>query len=216
MNRLLSLVVCFLGLLPASALAATTAAASAAAGQALAQRLESYRTFAADFTQVVVSKSGGQVQKTTGNLKAKRPGLFYWHAKPPLEQYIVADGKQVKVYDPDLMQVTIQKMDQRLSSTPALLLSGNVKGLDDAYRISEQKQAAGSVRFTLVPRNPDSLFESLELDFRGGRLQAMRLKDSLDQRSTLSFTHVRINQSIPDSAFELDLPKGVDVIRGQQ
>jgi len=216
MIRFQSLAICLLGLFPASALAATPTAASAAAGQALAQKLESYRTFAADFSQVVASRSGGQVQKTSGNLKAKRPGLFYWHAKPPLEQYIVADGKQVKVYDPDLMQVTIQKMDQRLSSTPALLLSGNVKGLDNAYRISEQKQSAGNLRFTLVPRNPDSLFESLELDFQGGRLQAMRLKDSLDQRSTLRFTHIRINQPIPDSAFELDLPKGVDVIRGQQ
>ncbi len=31
-------------------------------------------------------------------------------------------------YDPDLEQVTVQAVDQRLSQTPALLLSGEVEG----------------------------------------------------------------------------------------
>ena len=190
------------------------AADSASPGQALAQRLESYHTYMADFHQVVVSQNGSQVQQVSGILKAKRPGLFYWHAKPPLEQYIVANGKQVKVYDPDLMQVTIQKMDQRLSSTPALLLSGNVKGLDKAYAITQNRSPGDQVTFTLKPQNPDALFESLSLKFQGKVLQEMDLKDSLGQNSTLTFSHIKINQPIPPSAFKLKLPKGVDVIGG--
>lgn len=206
--------VVLLALVPLLGWAQSRSGTGDAASRALAQRLESYHTFTADFTQVVVSQNGKEVQKTTGKLKAKRPGLFFWHADPPLEQYIVADGKIVKVYDPDLEQVTIQKMDQRLSSTPALLLSGNVKGLDQAYRITAQGQAGKAARFKLVPRNPDSLFEWLELRFRDGTLEEMRLKDSLGQRSRLRFSHIRINQPVAGSAFKLNLPKGVDVIGG--
>ena len=214
MRAIVNIGVFLLALVPVLGWAQTQPDSRNAASQALARRLESYRTFTADFSQVVVSQNGKEVQKTTGKLKAKRPGLFFWHADPPLEQYIVADGKVVKVYDPDLEQVTIQKMDQRLSSTPALLLSGNVKGLDKAYRITEQGQAGKSARFKLVPRNPDSLFEWLELRFQDGTLQEMRLKDSLGQRSRLRFSHIRINKPVSEQAFKLNLPKGVDVIRG--
>lgn len=182
------------------------------ASEQLAARLEGYRTFSADFQQQVIDKSGAVVQHSDGSMLAKRPGYFYWHTDPPMEQFIVADGHKVKVYDPDLMQVTIQDMDQRLSSTPALLLSGNVKNLDQAYHVTRQTSSDGVV-FTLRPKNPDSLFESLALRFDSHQLVEMQLHDSLDQQSTLHFSHVITNQPIADSKFQLHVPPGTDVIQ---
>lgn len=197
--------------LPGISLASSDDAATGASAQ-LAARLEGYRTFSADFQQQVIDKSGDVVQHSDGSMLAKRPGYFYWHTDPPMEQFIVADGQQVKVYDPDLMQVTIQTMDQRLSSTPALLLSGNVKNLDQAYHVTRQTLADGVV-FTLTPKNPDSLFESLALRFDNHQLVEMKLHDSLDQQSTLHFSHVVTNQPIADSKFQLQVPPGTDVIQ---
>ena len=48
------------------------------AAEQLADTLKSYRTYQASFIQILVNESGGQVQETRGELKAKRPGLFYW------------------------------------------------------------------------------------------------------------------------------------------
>lgn len=186
------------------------------ASDRLTKRLQDYRTYEASFIQYVVDKTGQRIQEMRGELRAKRPGLFYWHTQPPLEQMIVADGREVKVYDPDLEQVTIQPMDNRISATPALLLSGNVSGLDEAYDVTLRTMDKRVEEYVLRPRNPDSLFVSLSLWFENGVLKEMRLQDSLEQRSTLGFHDVSINKAVSDDAFTLNVPEGVDVIRSDQ
>lgn len=198
-------------------LSVTATAASKAAdtpAASLAAILKDYRTYQAEFIQIVVDAKGSKVQESRGHLKAKRPGLFYWESAKPMSQFIAADGKMVKVYDPDLEQVTIQPMDKQLASTPALLLSGQVDNLAQTYDVSVEKQGTHTTEFTLVPKNPDSLFVSLRLTFYKGELQEMRLHDSLDQRSILSFDHIVVNEPIDNAAFELQYPDDVDVIQG--
>lgn len=102
----------------------------------LASLLKSYESYQADFIQIVVNENGNKVQETRRSLKAKRPGLFYWETSAPLSQFIVSDGETVEVYDPDLEQVTIHKLDDRVQSTPALLLSGEVDNLEETYKVS--------------------------------------------------------------------------------
>ena len=156
------------------------------------------------------------MQQTTGNLKAKRPGLFYWETDPPANQFIVSDGETVELYDPDLEQVTVQELDEQVSTTPALLLSGETDGLAETYEITEERYGDSTREYTLLPRSEDSLFVSLTLTFYNGELQAMSLDDSLAQRTELEFGNIRINEPVPDGAFELDYPDSVDVIQGIQ
>lgn len=201
-----------------AALLITTSAASATEAPAdrLAQTLSSYSTFQAAFTQVVADEQGRVMQETTGNLKAKRPGLFYWETDPPANQFLVSDGETVELYDPDLEQVTVQNLDEQVSTTPALLLSGETDGLAETYEITEARYGDNTREYTLLPRSEDSLFISLTLTFYDGELQAMRLEDSLAQRTELEFGNVRINETVADDAFELDYPDTVDVIQGAQ
>ncbi|WP_298447256.1 outer membrane lipoprotein chaperone LolA [uncultured Marinobacter sp.] len=181
----------------------------------LASLLKSYETYQADFIQIVVSENGDNVQETRGSLKAKRPGLFYWETRAPLSQFIVSDGSSVEVYDPDLEQVTVHNLDDRVQSTPALLLSGEVDNLEETYRVSGRQVSEDTREFTLEPKNEDSLFVSLRLTFFKNELQEMRMQDSLAQLSVLSFDHIRLNESVEKSVFKLEYPEGVDVIRDE-
>jgi outer membrane lipoprotein carrier protein len=183
------------------------------AAEQLAEMLRSYETYQARFIQIVVDENGGEVQETRGHLKAKRPGLFYWETGAPLSQFIVSDGKTVEVYDPDLEQVTIHTLDDQIQTTPALLLSGEVGNLNDSYEVSGRELGEGTREFTLIPRSADSLFTSLRLSFYKGELQEMRMEDSLSQMSILSFDEIRLNENIERSAFRLEYPEEVDVIR---
>lgn len=183
------------------------------AASELATILKSYESYQADFIQIVVSENGHHVQETRGTLKAKRPGLFYWETRAPLSQFVVSDGRTVEVYDPDLEQVTIHKLDEQVQTTPALLLSGKVGNLDETYEVSQRNRGDNTREFTLRPRSPDSLFVSLRLTFFKGELQEMRMQDSLAQLSVLSFEHIQVNAPVDSSAFTLDYPKGVDIIR---
>ena len=179
----------------------------------LASLLKSYESYQADFIQIVVNENGNKVQETRGSLKAKRPGLFYWETNAPLSQFIVSDGETVEVYDPDLEQVTIHKLDDRVQSTPALLLSGEVDNLEETYKVSGRQIGDNTREFTLEPRSPDSLFTSLRLTFFKGELQEMRMQDSLAQLSVLSFDRIRLNEPVEAGAFTLDYPESVDIIR---
>lgn len=188
-------------------------AESRQAAQQLAAILQGYESFQANFVQIVVGGNGTQVQELRGLLRARRPGLFYWETQAPMAQYIVSDGRQVEVYDPDLEQVTIHRLDSRIQSTPALLLSGEVENLDEIYRITEHQPAENIREFTLEPRSPDALFVSLRLTFDQGELQEMRMTDSLSQLSILSFDHIRLNAPLNQDQFVLDYPEGVDIVR---
>ena len=196
-----------------SANAADDSANSRDAAEKLASALKSYESYQASFIQIVVNENGNRVQETRGALKAKRPGLFYWETSAPMSQFIVSNGETVEVYDPDLEQVTVHKLDERVQTTPALLLSGEVGNLDETYKVSLKAIGDNTREYTLEPRNPDSLFVSLRLTFFKGELQEMRMQDSLSQLSILSFDDIRLNQSVDDSAFSLDYPEGVDIIR---
>ncbi|MEH6561717.1 MAG: outer membrane lipoprotein chaperone LolA [Marinobacter sp.] len=181
----------------------------------LASVLTSYETYQADFIQIVVNENGGKVQETRGSLKAKRPGLFYWETHAPMSQFIVSDGDKVEVYDPDLEQVTVHKLDDRVQSTPALLLSGEVENLEETYRVSSRQISDDVREFTLEPKSEDSLFVSLRLKFFKNELQEMRMQDSLAQLSVLSFDHIQLNETVDKSAFTLEYPEDVDIIRDE-
>lgn len=192
--------------------AAETESGPAAAAE-LASALESYQSFQSSFIQIVVNENGNRVQESRGSLKAKRPGLFYWETSEPHSQFVVSNARTVEVYDPDLEQVTVHSLDKRVSTTPALLLSGEVDNLDETYRVSMRRLGDDTREFTLEPKSEDSLFVSLRLTFFKGELQEMRMRDSLSQLSVLSFNDIRINEEIKDRAFVLEYPEGVDVIR---
>lgn len=179
----------------------------------LIQQLEKLQSIEANFVQYVVDKAGTSVQESRGVLKAKRPGLFYWHTEPPLEQVIVSDGHNVIVYDPDLEQATVQRVTEQLSNTPALLFSGDVKKLGESFLVHHKQWDNTVNQYVLMPRGADSLFESLRLRFDKGILVEMRLTDSLGQKSTIGFNDAKVNSGLTDKAFEFVIPEGTDVIR---
>ncbi|WP_458129760.1 outer membrane lipoprotein chaperone LolA [Pseudomonas sp. Z2-11] len=178
----------------------------------LTQLLEKSQTLTARFSQLTLDGSGTQLQETAGDMALQRPGLFYWHTDAPAEQLMVSDGKKVSLWDPDLEQVTIKTLDQRLTQTPALLLSGDISKISQSFDISS-KEAGGVIDFTLKPKTKDSLFDSLRLSFRNGLVNDMQLIDSVGQRTNILFTGVKANEPIAASKFKFDIPKGADVIQ---
>ncbi|TBU77851.1 outer membrane lipoprotein carrier protein LolA [Pseudomonas daroniae] len=183
-----------------------------AAVQRLTQLLNQAQTITARFSQLSLDGSGTQLQETSGELALKRPGLFRWHTDAPMEQLLVSDGKQVWLYDPDLEQVTIQALDQRLTHTPALLLSGDVSQIRENFEITF-KEGGSVVDFILKPKSKDTLFDSLRLSFRNGVLNDMQLIDSIGQRTNILFMNVKMNDPLDDKQFSFEIPEGADVIQ---
>lgn len=181
------------------------------AAERLNQLLSRAHTLTGGFSQMTLSANGANLQETTGTLALKRPGKFRWHTDPPLEQLLISDGEKIWLYDPDLEQVTIQQMDQRLSHTPALLLSGDVSKLQESFDI-ELTDGGSVVDFTLTPREADSMFDSLRVSFNDGLINDMQMSDPVGQRTNILFHNVQLNAPLDDAQFSFAVPDGVDVI----
>ena len=199
-------------LLPVLALSSLSAHADEGSVKRLGQLLGASNTITARFSQLTLDGSGTQLQETAGEMSVKRPGLFYWHTDAPNEQTMISDGQKVTLWDPDLEQATIKKLDQRLTQTPALLLSGDVSKISESFDITSD-QAGDVMNFTLKPKTKDTLFDSLRLSFRSGKINDMQLIDSVGQRTNILFNGVKVNEDIPASKFKFDIPKGADVIQ---
>lgn len=183
----------------------------AVAAERLNELLSTASTITGGFSQMTLSSNGASLQETTGTMELKRPGMFRWHTDPPLEQLLVSDGEKIWLYDPDLEQVTIQQLDQRLAHTPALLLSGDVSQLEENFNISWSE--GGSVEdFTLTPKDEDSMFDSLRVSFSNGVINDMQLSDPVGQRTNILFRNVELNQPLQDNHFTFEVPDGIDVI----
>jgi outer membrane lipoprotein carrier protein len=196
-------------------LSVTSAAAMAddeVAVQRLTELLNQAQTITARFSQLTLDGSGTQLQETAGQLALKRPGLFRWHTDAPMEQLLVSNGEKVWLYDPDLQQVTIQTLDQRLTHTPALLLSGDVSKIREHFEISHN-EGGNVVDFILKPKSKDTLFDSLRLSFRNKVLNDMQLIDSIGQRTNILFLSVKMNEPQDDAQFTFEIPAGADVIQ---
>lgn len=183
----------------------------AASTQRLTGLLQKAETLTGRFSQLSLDGTGTQLQETSGEMTLKRPGQFRWHTDEPMEQLLVSDGKKVWLYDPDLEQVTIQTLDQRLTHTPALLLSGDVSTISENFEVSH-KEAGEVVDFTLKPKAKDTLFDNLRLSFRSGVINDMQLIDSVGQRTNILFHGVKMNQPLKPGLFTFEIPEGTDVI----
>lgn len=186
--------------------------AQAGAVDSLKQFLDNTRSFRAEFSQSVLSKSGRKPQNSAGKLAFQKPGKFRWDVERPYPQLMVGDGKKVWIHDPELEQVTVKKMDQALGATPAALLSGSSDILKN-FNLSEGGSSEGLEWAEARPKSQEASFDRVRLGFApDGQLKAMEMFDNFGQSTTLRFHQPERNPALPASLFQFTPPKGADVI----
>ena len=187
------------------------AAANAGAIDKLHAFLDTTKTMRAEFSQRVVAKNGKQPQQSSGVMLFSRPGKFRWQVDKPYAQLLVGDGEKVWIYDADLKQVTVKKVGNAISGTPAAILFGD-NTIDKNFTLREGGEADGLEWLEATPKAGDSGFEKLRIGFAGSELRAMELFDNFGQTTTLSFSKVERNPQIAPAQLRFTPPPGVDVL----
>jgi chaperone LolA len=169
------------------------------------------QTLEADFDQQVIDGNRQLLQSSQGHMWIQRPGRFRWDYETPYRQQLVADGEHLWSYDEDLEQVTVQPASEVLTSTPAMLLSGD-KPLELLFSIEETSATADDQRVTLIPKSDDSNVTRLHVHFSGNLLTRIDAEDSFGNTTLFSFTRLERNPELDDSLFTFTPPAGADVI----
>jgi outer membrane lipoprotein carrier protein len=188
-----------------------SAVASAASVDALKSLLNQTTTASGRFAQTVMDKNQKTIQQSTGTMQFARPGRFRWEYVKPYEQTIVGDGSRLWVYDKDLNQVTVRKLDRALGASPAALLAGSNE-IEKIYNLKAAGSEGGLDWLEAVPRAQDTAFGSIRLGLGKSGLETMELKDQFGQTTLIKFSDVQRNVKIPPESFKFTPPKGADVI----
>ena len=166
----------------------------------------------ANFTQVVQDKKGKKIQSASGTMQFVRPGKFRWVYQKPYEQIIVGDGAKFWLYDVDLNQVTVKKLDAALGSSPAALLSGNNE-IERSFVLKDKGTRDNLDWLEATAKAPDTGFDRISMAFNAqGELIIMELRDAFGLTTELRFSNMQRNPQLSPQLFKFVTPKGADVL----
>jgi len=201
----------FAGLMSAGLMSVCALHAEATGLGQLKSFLEGTQTSKGTFRQTVASKTRPSAQNSGGTFAFARPGKFRWSYDKPFEQLIVGDGARVWVYDRDLNQVIVRKLDIALGATPAALLAGD-NTLEKNFTLTEGVAADGLEYVDAVPKAQESQFTRVRIGFRDSLPRAMELTDAFGQITTLNFGTVEKNPPLAPELFKFVVPANADVV----
>lgn len=182
--------------------------------EALTALLSNMQTAKGQFEQSLIDVKGEQMQASQGNFLVKKPGMFLWLTQSPFPQHLVSNGSEVWLYDADLEQASVSKIDQDSQQTPALLLSGDAKKLQNNFTIVQAKSSDKNLAsFELNSKQENAVFRRISATFNAGVLTRMSFVDKIGNTTQFTFDDVVLNTQLDNSLFEFVPPAGTDVIR---
>ena len=193
-------------------------AAVAAAPFAAASGQEQLRAFVtgaksgkATFVQRVSPKGQAAAQESSGTFLFQRPGKFRWAYEKPYEQLIVGDGAKLWIYDRDLNQVIVRKLDAALGASPAALLAGD-DALERNFTLTEGTKSDGLEYVDAHPKSAETGFARVRIGLRDNLPRTMELTDTFGNVTVLQFATFERNSPVDAAQFRFTPPKGADVV----
>lgn len=165
------------------------------------------------FSQQVTDQNGKLKERSSGRVALSAPRLFRWEYDKPYKQLIVADGRKVWVFDPDLEQATVRAQGAEEQNSPLTALIDPSK-LDKQYDVSEEASVRDGLQWlSLTPKvDTEASFQIASLGFGKDGLAKMEVVDAVGQRTSISFSGWKRNPAFAADTFRFAPAKGVDVV----
>lgn len=169
------------------------------------------------FSQKVTDANGRAKETSSGRVALSAPRLFRWEYAKPYKQLIVADGKKVWVFDPDLEQVAVRVQGTEEQNSPLTALIDPAR-LDKQYDVSEEAAERDGLQWlSLTPKvDTEASFQMASLGFGKQGLARMEIVDAVGQRTAITFEGWKRNPAFAADTFRFTPAKGVDVVGDAQ
>lgn len=156
-----------------------------------ANEFEDIKTFEAHFEQSIVNSSDKKISYS-GKVFIKDSSKILWKYETPIVKnvYIIKDFAIID--EPELEQAIFTSLNKEIN---ILKLIKNAKKISDGVFTTNMYE----VEYTI--------------NIKDKEIKSITYKDELENKVTISFTHIKQNQSIDDVLFKFKAPKGYDIIR---
>jgi len=167
--------------------------------------------FQAEFTQTVKSGDGNTQDQTQGEVWLQKPDKLRWVYSGEYPETIVADGKNIWIYDESLEQVTVKPQSEEATDSPLMILA-DVSKLDKQFQVTELGDFEGMDLLELKSLADESEFERILLGLVPDGIRMMAMEDAFGQRTEIHFDNVKVNAPVDPGFFSFTPPKGVDIV----
>ena len=168
-------------------------------------------TLTARFSQRLVGNEGDVQERSEGQVWLSKPDLIRWEYGGDFPQLVVADGRNIWIYDEVLEQVTVKPQSDYAADSPLSLLT-DIGRLDAQFEVREAGDLDGMLLLELRPIAKESEFDRVLLGLEDGALRLMIMEDAFGQRTEIRFSDVVRNQPLDKALFTFSPPEGTDVI----
>ena len=169
-------------------------------------------SFNADFVQIVKDSTNQLIDESVGKVMFQKPNYFRWEYKAPSKNEIISDGEFLYLYDPDLKQVIVSKLDRQIGLSPAMLLVSN--NIHEFFNTKLISNSTNTTQYEATPKDLDkTFFKRVIFNFNYDQLKEMKVVDNFDNETTIQFFKIIQNQYINEGKFLFNYPDNIDVIK---
>ena len=172
----------------------------------LKAKLSELNSLHSKFKQTVVDVNHKIIQQGEGVFALATPNKLYWHLTQPDESLIVADGKDVWIFNPFAEEATVMDLEQAITSSPMTLLIHH----DDKTWSNYQVKKSGNC-FNITPMAADVNVTSVESCFENQELAKFVIHDAQGNTSTFDLSKQRPMTNTEAKLFDFVPPKHVDI-----
>lgn len=216
MPRFLHTALCLLALMlpPCFAQAgnADDVTAVAARVQAAYADMQSFR---AAFTQELLQRDSGVVQKRSGTIAFKRPLLVRWETAAPNAELLMVTDKEIWNYLPDeeLAYRYSRALAEDSRSLIQVITGQSALTRDFDVEPAQEPQGGSLIHLMLYPKEPTTELTEAQLwiDPATSLIRRAMVMDFYGNTNTVDLKDLEKNASIPASEFSFTPPKGTDV-----
>ena len=195
------------------------AAESSNSAESIVDRLQkSYdatQDFVADFRQETEVKSLNKSLKSSGKLSFKRPGKMLWRYDEPKGQFVLADGKYLYFYQPEQNQVIKSPLKNAFRGDIPLSFLLGLGNLKKEFNAALKSTEENNYVLRLEPKGePGGGFSEILLAVNKSTsdIQWVSIRDATANLTTIRFSGMKKGVGVNDSIFQLQMPKGADIV----
>ncbi len=160
-----------------------------------------------EFTQITSDFENTIIAESSGIFTISQPDKLRWETLKPWPQLLVINGRTTWLYDPDFEQATYSQLDESLSASPALLLSGDSLALRNTFTA-----VLNNGTYELTPLDENSSYSHLRVRFSDDLIEMIEFVDLSSQTTKILLSNTKISEVADDTFFEFSPPEGVEVI----
>jgi outer membrane lipoprotein carrier protein len=170
--------------------------------------------FTADFRQETEVKNLNRTLKASGKLSFKRPGKMLWLYEEPKGQFVLADGNHLYFYQPEQNQVIKSPLKNAFRGDIPLSFLLGLGNLKKDFNATLKASEANQNILRLEPKGEAGGYSEILLGVSKATsdIQWVSVRDAANNLTTLRFANMRKGVGVKDSLFQVQIPKGADVV----